>query len=84
MYCLYIMLMISSIYLLIFFLIIVFFLCIYRINSEQQAKFMYMYFNHMNLAEKTTMHADMKRNGHSLVPSDIMKLFADIYSDLSK
>lgn len=57
---------------------------LYRINSEQQAKFMYMYFNHMNLAEKTTMHADMKRNGHSLVPSDIMKLFADIYSDLSK
>lgn len=55
-----------------------------HINSEQQAKFMYMYFNHMNLAEKTTMHADMKRNGHSLVPSDIMKLFADIYSDLSK
>lgn len=55
-----------------------------QINSEQQAKFMYMYFNHMNLAEKTTMHSDMKRNGNSLIPSDIMKLFADIYSDLSK
>lgn len=55
-----------------------------HMNNEQPTKFMYMYFNHMNLAEKTTMHSDMKKNGHSLIPSDIMKLFADIYSDLSK
>lgn len=54
------------------------------LNSEQQAKCMYMYFNHMNLAEKTTMHADMKRTGHALVPADIMKLFADVNQDLSK
>ncbi|XP_054714280.1 vacuolar fusion protein CCZ1 homolog [Uloborus diversus] len=55
-----------------------------NLNNEQQAKVMYMYFNHMNLAEKTTIHADMKKSGHSLVSSDIMKLFADVYSDLSK
>ncbi|KAF8774440.1 vacuolar fusion protein CCZ1 homolog [Argiope bruennichi] len=54
------------------------------LNAEQQSKFMYMYFNHMNLAEKTTMHADMKSTGHALIPSDIMKLFGDFYTDLSK
>ncbi|GFT12103.1 vacuolar fusion protein CCZ1 homolog [Nephila pilipes] len=54
------------------------------LTTEQQSKFMYMYFNHMNLAEKTTMHADMKSTGHTLIPSDIMKLFGDFYTDLSK
>ncbi|CAL1277491.1 unnamed protein product [Larinioides sclopetarius] len=54
------------------------------LNAEQQSKFMYMYFNHMNLAEKTTMHADMKSTGHALIPNDIMKLFGDFYTDLSK
>ncbi|GBM88838.1 Vacuolar fusion protein CCZ1 [Araneus ventricosus] len=54
------------------------------LNAEQQSKFMYMYFNHMNLAEKTTMHADMKSTGHALIPIDIMKLFGDFYTDLSK
>lgn len=57
---------------------------IFSLNTEQQNKFMYMYFNHMNLAEKTTMHVDMKSTGHALIPSDIMKLFADFYSDMSK
>ncbi|GIX67544.1 vacuolar fusion protein CCZ1 homolog [Caerostris darwini] len=55
-----------------------------QLNAEQQSKFMYMYFNHMNLAEKTTMHADKKCTGHALIPSDIMKLFGDFYTDLSK
>ncbi|XP_035222131.1 vacuolar fusion protein CCZ1 homolog, partial [Stegodyphus dumicola] len=55
-----------------------------QLNNEQQSKFMYMYFNHMNLAEKTTMHSEMKRNGHALISSDIMKLFADISCDLMK
>ncbi|XP_015910451.1 vacuolar fusion protein CCZ1 homolog isoform X2 [Parasteatoda tepidariorum] len=55
-----------------------------HLNAEQQSKFMYMYFNHMNLAQKTSMHADMKSTGHALITSDIMKLFADFYVDLSK
>lgn len=51
---------------------------------DMSLKYLYVYFNHMNLAQKTTIHSDMRKAGHALLPQDIMKLLADVNNDLAK
>ncbi|CAI9723484.1 Hypothetical predicted protein [Octopus vulgaris] len=50
--------------------------------SEPQYK--YVYFNHMNLAQKTTVHGDNKKSTNLNIPPDTIKLLSDISSDFSK
>ena len=38
----------------------------------------------MNLAQKTTIHADSKKAASVNIPSDILKLIADLNFDLNK
>ena len=47
-----------------------------------ELSFKYIYFNHMNLAQKTSIHADSKKV--SSVPPDVLKLIADLNNDLSR
>lgn len=49
-----------------------------------EAQFKYIYFNHMNLAQKSTIHVDAKRTGNVSVPADVMKLLGDLNADLSR
>lgn len=48
-----------------------------------EPQFKYIYFNHMNLAQKSTIHVDQK-SGIVNVTSEVMKILADINSDLCK
>ncbi|XP_023243814.1 vacuolar fusion protein CCZ1 homolog [Centruroides sculpturatus] len=58
---------------------------IYRTSStDQQIKYHYMYFNRLNLAEKSTIHIDARKTGHMSFPPEIIKLLADINFDLSR
>lgn len=50
--------------------------------TEPQYK--YVYFNHMNLAQKTTVHVDSKKASTVTIPPDTLKLLSDISSDFSK
>ncbi|XP_076310218.1 vacuolar fusion protein CCZ1 isoform X2 [Tachypleus tridentatus] len=51
-------------------------------TTDTQLRF--IYFNHMNLAQKSSIHPDGRKSTSLPVPSDIMKLLADINCDLSK
>lgn len=53
-------------------------------STDQQMKYHYMYFNRLNLAEKSTIHIDAKKTGHMSFPPEIIKLLADINYDLSR
>ncbi|KAL5018025.1 hypothetical protein ScPMuIL_003747 [Solemya velum] len=44
----------------------------------------YVYFNHMNLAQKTTVHVDNKKAAGVNIPQDTLRLLSDISSDHSK
>lgn len=44
----------------------------------------YIYFNHMNLAQKSTVHVDSKKSSGVYVPQDTLKLLCDISSDLQR
>nr|XP_033819906.1 vacuolar fusion protein CCZ1 homolog isoform X5 [Geotrypetes seraphini] len=62
----------------------------YNINrrisgSEKEPQFKFIYFNHMNLAEKSTIHL-RKTPSISLtsVPPDLMKILGDINSDFTR
>lgn len=46
--------------------------------------FKYIYFNHMNLAQKTTVHVDHKKTSGVFVSQDTLKLLCDISSDLQR
>ncbi len=49
-----------------------------------EVQFKYVYFNHMNLAQKTTVHSDPRKTTTNInIPVDILRLLADINSDLS-
>lgn len=46
--------------------------------------FKYIYFNHMNLAQKTTVHVDNKKSSGVFITQDTLKLLCDISSDLQR
>ena len=46
--------------------------------------FKYIYFNHMNLAQKTTVHIDNKKTAGAYVSQETLKLLCDISSDLQR
>lgn len=61
----------------------VFVTCVHR--SEKEPQFKFIYFNHMNLAEKSTIHM-RKTPSVSLtsVHPDLMKILGDINSDFTR
>ncbi|XP_061196232.1 vacuolar fusion protein CCZ1 homolog isoform X2 [Saccostrea echinata] len=54
-----------------------------RANSGADSAYRFIYFNHMNLAQKTTVHADMRKTGSVSIPPETLKLLTDISSDMS-
>lgn len=54
-------------------------------RAEKEPQFKFIYFNHMNLAEKSTIHM-RKTPSVSLasVHPDLMKILGDINSDFSR
>ncbi|CAG5132726.1 unnamed protein product [Candidula unifasciata] len=46
--------------------------------------FKYVYFNHMNLAQQTTVHIDLQKRSGVNIPPDILRLLGDINADLSR
>lgn len=54
-------------------------------RSEKEPQFKFIYFNHMNLAEKSTIHM-RKTPSVSLtsVHPDLMKILGDINSDFTR
>ena len=46
--------------------------------------FKYIYFNHMNLAQQTTVHMDLQKRAGINIPQEIMRLLSDINADLTK
>jgi len=52
------------------------------VRSEPLYK--YIYFNHMNLAQKTTVHVDNRKSTGIFIPQDTLKLLSDISSDLQR
>lgn len=54
-------------------------------RSEKEPQFKFIYFNHMNLAEKSTVHM-RKTPSISLtsVHPDLMKILGDINSDFTR
>lgn len=53
------------------------------LNSAEPV-FKYVYFNHMNLAQQTTVHIDLQKRSGVNIPPDILRLLGDINADLSK
>ena len=52
-------------------------------SSSSEVQFKYIYFNHMNLAEKTTVHTDSKKSSNLAITQDLLLLLSDINSDIS-
>jgi len=50
--------------------------------TEPQCK--YIYFNHINLAQRSTVHPDNRRTGNIGVPPDVMRLVADLNWDVQR
>ena len=46
--------------------------------------FKYIYFNHMNLAQQTTVHMDLQKRAGINIPQEIMRLLSDINADLTR
>ncbi|XP_005097300.1 vacuolar fusion protein CCZ1 homolog [Aplysia californica] len=46
--------------------------------------FKYLYFNHMNLAQQTTVHIDLQKRSGVNIPLDILRLLGDINADLTR
>ena len=51
-----------------------------NIFSGGEPQFKYVYFNHMNLAQKTTIHTESNRSPN--VPPDVLRILADLNHDL--
>lgn len=51
-------------------------------SPESSPKF--VYFNKLNLAQKSTVHLDNRRTGNVCVTSEVLKLLADINSDKAR
>lgn len=52
-------------------------------SSSSDPLYRYIYFNHMNLAQKTTVHVDNKKSNVN-IPVETLRLLSDISSDMSK
>ncbi|XP_041362737.1 vacuolar fusion protein CCZ1 homolog [Gigantopelta aegis] len=52
--------------------------------SSTDPQFKYIYFNHMNLAQKTTVHIDIRKLSGVNIPQDTLRLLADINADLTR
>ncbi|XP_064640099.1 vacuolar fusion protein CCZ1 homolog [Lineus longissimus] len=55
-----------------------------RQASANETQYKYIYFNHMNLAQKTTVHAEGRKSANITIPNDTIKLLNDINADLTK
>lgn len=51
------------------------------VSVSGEPQFKYIYFNHMNLAQKSTIHVGFKSNAVT-VPPEVMKLLTDVNSDI--
>ncbi|KAJ8317856.1 hypothetical protein KUTeg_002947 [Tegillarca granosa] len=52
-------------------------------GNSSDPLYRYIYFNHMNLAQKTTVHVDNKKSNVN-IPVETLRLLSDISSDMSK
>ncbi|KAK3090405.1 hypothetical protein FSP39_011589 [Pinctada imbricata] len=55
-----------------------------RVTTSGDPPYRYIYFNHMNLAQKTTVHTDNKKSSGIHIPPDTLRLLTDISADMSK
>lgn len=55
-----------------------------RPQSGSEPMFKYIYFNHMNLAQKTTVHVDNKRSPNLYITHETLRLLTDISNDLKR
>ena len=53
-------------------------------NPTSDPVFKYVYFNHMNLAQQTTVHIDLQKRSGVNIPHDILRLLGDINADLAR
>ena len=53
-------------------------------NNSSDPVFKYVYFNHMNLAQQTTVHIDLQKRSGVNIPHDILRLLGDINADLTR
>jgi hypothetical protein len=44
----------------------------------------FVYFNKLNLAQKSTVHLDNRRNGNVAVTPEVLRLLADINADKTR
>ncbi|XP_074648417.1 vacuolar fusion protein CCZ1 homolog [Tubulanus polymorphus] len=51
-------------------------------HSDPQIR--YIYFNHMNLAQKTTLHSDGRKSPNVTTPPEILRLIGDINHDMTR
>ena len=58
--------------------------CVFMLCSPNEVQLKYVYFNQMNLAQKTSVHHDGRKGGNVNIPQDILKLMADLQQDLSR
>ena len=58
---------------------------LFPIFRPGEVQFKYVYFNHMNLAQKTTVHTDPRKTSSSTIniPQETLRLIADINSDMN-
>lgn len=54
------------------------------LNNTTDPVFKYVYFNHMNLAQQTTVHIDLQKRSGVNIPTDILRLLGDINADLTR
>ncbi|ESO93330.1 hypothetical protein LOTGIDRAFT_216156 [Lottia gigantea] len=54
------------------------------VASNTDPQFKYVYFNHMNLAQKTTVHIDIRKLSGVNIPQETLRLLGDINSDLTR
>ena len=52
------------------------------LSSTSEPQYKFIYFNHMNLAQKSTIHT--KKPPHVTIQGEIMKLLCDIDADFAK
>lgn len=53
-------------------------------QTGSEPMFKYIYFNHMNLAQKTTVHVDNKKSPNLHISHETLKLLSDISADLKR
>jgi len=57
-------------------------MCVMLLCSSSEVQFKYIYFNHTNLAQKTSIHSGCAHRSAN-VPADILRLISDVNLDLS-